>query len=99
MGITFCRRIELDFDNERLLRSMYPYVSGETTGGIKQIEIESIRECVRRARRGIPAEYKYLGTRYVYRVEDEQKFLLLLIETGLLFKDVNPNSYSMSDEF
>lgn len=78
---------------------MYPHVSGETTGGIKQIEIESIRECVRRARRGIPAEYRYLGTRYVYRVEDEQKFLLLLIETGLSFKDVNPNSYSMSDEF
>lgn len=78
---------------------MYPHVAGKTSGGIKQIEIENIQECTSRARGDQPAQYKYIGTRYVYRVEDEQKFLLLLIETGLSFKDVNPNSYSMSDEF
>ena len=84
----FCRRIELDFDNERQLRSLYPHVAGKTSGGIKQIEVESIQECISRERYGQPARYRYLGTRYVYRVEDEHEFFLLLIETGIEYKDI-----------
>ena len=91
--MTFCRRIELDYDNNKIL-----YVACEKSTGLKLIETENINECVRRSRWGKPAEYKYLGTRYVYRVEDEKKFLLLLIKTGLHFKEVDPYTYSMSDE-
>ena len=99
MSSKFCRRIELDYDNERIFRKMYPFVSGKIFGGIKQIKFESVHECVARARGGREAQYRYIGTRYVYRVENENEFLLLLIETGINFKEVNPNSYSMSDEF
>jgi hypothetical protein len=81
------RQIELDFENERILRRKYPHVCGKPSGGILQIEIENIHECTRRARYGLPAEYKYIGTRYVYEVQDEQKFLLLLIETGIEYKN------------
>ena len=97
--MTFCRRIELDYDNNKILKSFHSfYVACEKSTGLKLIETENIQECVRRARWGEPAQYRYLGTRYVYRVEDEKKFLLLLIKTGLHFKEVNPNSYSMCDE-
>lgn len=92
------RRIELDHDNERIFRNMYPHVSGKTSAGLKQIEVKSVRERVARARGGREAQYRYIGTRYVYRVENENEFLLLLIETGINFKEVNPNSYSMWDE-
>jgi hypothetical protein len=97
--LTFCKRIEIDFDNEKILKSFYPFYSvcAEETG-IKFIECESIHECVRRARFNRPAEYKYMGTRYIYRVENEKKFLLLLIQTGLKYKELNPYSYSMCDE-
>ena len=96
-SITFCRRIELDFDNNRILRSFRPEICSDDWG-IRLIDTESINECTRIARRDIPAQYRYIGTRYVYRVEDEKKFLLLLIRTGVQYKEVNPNSYSMSDE-
>jgi hypothetical protein len=97
--MTFCRRIELDYENNKILKSFHSlYVACEKETGLKLIETENIQECVRRERYGQPAQYKYLGTRYVFRVEDEKKFLLLLIKTGLHFKEVNPNSYSMSDE-
>ena len=96
-SITFCRRIELDFDNNRILRSFRPYIDSDDWG-IRLIETESINECTRRARGDNPAQYRYIGTRYVYRVEDEKKFFLLLIQTGVQYKEVNPNSYSMSDE-
>jgi len=87
------RKIELDFDNERLLRSMYPHIAGKASSGIMQIEIESIQECTRRARNGNPAEYKYIGTRYVYRVEDEKKFMLLLMDTGIQYKELDYYDY------
>ena len=95
--ITFCRRIELDYINNRILRCFRPEICSDDWG-IRLIETESINECTRRARRDIPAQYKYLGTRYVYRVEDEKKFFLLLIQTSIDYKEVDPNSYSMSDE-
>jgi hypothetical protein len=88
------RKIELDFDNERLLRSMYPHIAGKASSGIMQIEIESIQECIIRARNGNPAVYKYIGTRYVYRVEDEKKFMLLLMDTGIQYKELDYDYYS-----
>lgn len=97
--MTFCRRIELDYENIKILQSFHPlYVACEKEMGLKYIETENITECVTRERYGQPAQYRYMGTRYVFRVEDEKKFLLLLIKTGLKFKELNPNSYSMTDE-
>lgn len=97
--MTFCRRIELDYENIKILQSFHPlYVAFEKETGLKHIETENITECVTRERYGQAAQYRYLGTRYVFRVEDENKFLLLLIKTGLHFKEVDPNSYSMCDE-
>ena len=97
IGNRFCRRIELDFYNESVLRKHYSFVNKDI-GGIRHIETETIRECLRRARNGNPAEYRYLGTRFVYRVENEHEFLLLLIKTAIEYKEVNPNSYCMTDE-
>jgi len=68
---------------------MYPHVAGKTSGGIRQIEIESIQECISRENHFQPALYKHIGTRYVYNVEDEKEFMLLLIETGLDYKKVD----------
>lgn len=96
IGNNHCRRIELDFHNESVLRKQYSLINNDTAG-IRHVETETIRECVSRARAGNPAQYRYLGTRFVYRVEDEHKFFLLLIETGIQYRDVNPNSYSMLD--
>lgn len=91
------RTIELDFENEKLLRSMYPHIYGKPSSGILQIEVESINECTRSARHGQPAEYRYIGTRYVYRVEDEKRFMLLLIDTNLQYKEIY-NSYRYADQ-
>lgn len=94
--VTFCRRIELDHVNNSKLRNTHPLIKSDECG-IRFIESETINECVRRARFGRPAEYIYVGTRNVYRVEDEKKFFLLLIRTGIEYKDLDPNSYSLSD--
>ena len=94
--VTFCRRIELDHVNNSKLRSIHPTINSDECG-IRFIESETINECVRRERYGRPAEYIYIGTRNVYRVEDEKKFFLLLIRTGIEYKDLDPNSYSLSD--
>ena len=78
---------------------MYSYIAAEAKYGLKRIDVETIHECTARARGTQVAQYKYIDTRYIYRVEDEQKFLLLLLEIGLSFKESNPNSYSLSDEY
>jgi hypothetical protein len=80
--------IELDFVNNSLLRIHFPYGTCKYQG-IEHIETENIYEHIGgriRSSDWNPINYRFVGTRYVYKVEDKKKFILLVMNTGIQYK-------------
>jgi hypothetical protein len=79
--------IELDYENENLLRKQIPY-GVKQEQGIRHIETENVFEHVKGRRRAWddPTNHRYVGSRHIYKVEDEKKFLLLVLVTGIKYK-------------
>ena len=90
--------IELDFDNNSLLRNYYPYLEYKSHG-IEHIETENMYEPIgggkrrRMSRDWNPINYRFVGTRYVYKVEDKKKFLLIVMNTGIKYKELSLFEY------
>lgn len=83
--------IELNFENDSLLRSHFPYGTYKHEG-MRHIETENIYEHVgrRRSRDWEPMNHRFIGSRHVYKVEDKKKFFLLVMTTGIQYKEVHP---------
>lgn len=78
--------IELNSENNYLLRSHFP-CGTHNHNGIRHIETENIHEHVGGRRKDWgPWNYRFVGSRHVYKVEDEKKFLLLVMTTGIQYK-------------
>ena len=80
--------IELDYENENLMRQYIPYGSRQEQG-ILHIETENVYEHIRGRRRSWddPINHRYIGSRHVYKVVDKNKFLLLVLATGIKYKE------------